>query len=217
MPLDFLKWLSGGVFSLLQGSLGSPWFHILFNPSHTSLWKNGLYLPAFQLKKEATSIILQKSVILNGVSCFPNSDSKTYIQGNLIKRFSGKKCWEQNLRSQLVNTPRTHFRIDNTNKVKKCLLMSTRADPSQLNILYLNCWLFSCFLWPRNLSLNQAMEDTCELDLVYVTERIIAVNFASLSEEQTFCSNLKEVAQMLKSKHGDSYLVRNLEGCDSVS
>ncbi|KAF7241758.1 Tensin [Varanus komodoensis] len=45
----------------------------------------------------------------------------------------------------------------------------------------------------RSLSLNQAMEDTCELDLVYVTERIIAVNFASLSEEQTFCSNLKEV------------------------
>ncbi|KAH0621265.1 hypothetical protein JD844_022364 [Phrynosoma platyrhinos] len=54
------------------------------------------------------------------------------------------------------------------------------------------------------------MEDTCELDLVYVTERIIAVNFASLSEEQTFCSNLKEVAQMLKSKHGDSYLLCNL-------
>uniref|UniRef100_A0ACB8G1T9 Uncharacterized protein n=1 Tax=Sphaerodactylus townsendi TaxID=933632 RepID=A0ACB8G1T9_9SAUR len=54
------------------------------------------------------------------------------------------------------------------------------------------------------------MEDTCELDLVYVTERIIAVNFASSSEEQTFCSNLKEVAQMLKSKHGDSYLLLNL-------
>ncbi|XP_053163448.1 tensin-1 isoform X4 [Hemicordylus capensis] len=62
----------------------------------------------------------------------------------------------------------------------------------------------------RSLSLNQAMEDTCELDLVYVTERIIAVNFASSSEEQTFCSNLKEVAQMLKSKHGDSYLLFNL-------
>ncbi|XP_033017237.1 tensin-1 isoform X3 [Lacerta agilis] len=62
----------------------------------------------------------------------------------------------------------------------------------------------------RSLSLNQAMEDTCELDLVYVTERIIAVNFASLSEEQTFSSNLKEVAQMLKSKHGDSYLLFNL-------
>ncbi|XP_060629719.2 tensin-1 isoform X8 [Anolis sagrei] len=62
----------------------------------------------------------------------------------------------------------------------------------------------------RSLSLNQTMEDTCELDLVYVTERIIAVNFASLSEEQIFCSNLKEVAQMLKSKHGDSYLLFNL-------
>lgn len=55
------------------------------------------------------------------------------------------------------------------------------------------------------------MEDTCDLDLVYVTERIIAVNFSSLSEEQIFCSNLKEVAQMLKSKHGDNYLVRALQ------
>uniref|UniRef100_A0A8D0HTZ5 Tensin 1 n=1 Tax=Sphenodon punctatus TaxID=8508 RepID=A0A8D0HTZ5_SPHPU len=59
-------------------------------------------------------------------------------------------------------------------------------------------------------SLNQTMEDTCELDLVYVTERIIAVNFASSTEEQAFRRNLKEVAQMLKSKHGDSYLLFNL-------
>ncbi|XP_020660716.3 tensin-1 isoform X3 [Pogona vitticeps] len=62
----------------------------------------------------------------------------------------------------------------------------------------------------RSLSLNPAMEDTCDLDLVYVTERIIAVNFSSSSEEQIFCSNLKEVAQMLKSKHGDNYLLFNL-------
>lgn len=95
--------------------------------------------------------------------------------------------------------------------------MSTQADPSQ-HTTYISTVDYSVvFLWPRNLSLNQAMEDTCELDLVYVTERIIAVNFASLSEEQTFCSNLKEVAQMLKSKHGDNYLVSTLEGCDSIS
>lgn len=70
-------------------------------------------------------------------------------------------------------------------------------------------------LLSRSMSLNQAMEDTCELDLVYVTERIIAVNFASTSEEQTFRSNLKEVAQMLKSKHADSYLVRHFQDCSS--
>lgn len=52
------------------------------------------------------------------------------------------------------------------------------------------------------------MEDSCELDLVYVTERIIAVSFPSTANEDNFRSNLREVAQMLKSKHGGNYLVR---------
>lgn len=51
------------------------------------------------------------------------------------------------------------------------------------------------------------MEDSCELDLVYVTERIIAVSFPSTANEENFRSNLREVAQMLKSKHGGNYLV----------
>lgn len=51
------------------------------------------------------------------------------------------------------------------------------------------------------------MDDSCELDLVYVTERIIAVSFPSTANEENFRSNLREVAQMLKSKHGGNYLV----------
>lgn len=51
------------------------------------------------------------------------------------------------------------------------------------------------------------MEDSCELDLVYVTERIIAVSFPSTANEENFRSNLREVAQMLKSKHAGNYLV----------
>uniref|UniRef100_A0A8C6S110 Tensin 1 n=1 Tax=Nannospalax galili TaxID=1026970 RepID=A0A8C6S110_NANGA len=62
----------------------------------------------------------------------------------------------------------------------------------------------------RNMSVNRAMEDSCELDLVYVTERIIAVSFPSTANEENFRSNLREVAQMLKSKHGGSYLLFNL-------
>lgn len=58
------------------------------------------------------------------------------------------------------------------------------------------------------MSVNRTMEDSCELDLVYVTERIIAVSFPSTANEENFRSNLREVAQMLKSKHGGSYLVR---------
>lgn len=57
-----------------------------------------------------------------------------------------------------------------------------------------------------------AMESSCELDLVYITERIIAVSYPSTAEEQSFCSNLREVAHMLKSKHGDNYVVSDMAG-----
>ncbi|XP_059961814.1 tensin-1 isoform X1 [Mesoplodon densirostris] len=62
----------------------------------------------------------------------------------------------------------------------------------------------------RNMSVSRATEDSCELDLVYVTERIIAVSFPSTANEENFRSNLREVAQMLKSKHGGNYLLFNL-------
>lgn len=59
----------------------------------------------------------------------------------------------------------------------------------------------------RSLSLIQAMEDNYEVDLVYITERIISVSFPSSVEELSYSANLKEVATMLRSKHGDHYLV----------
>ncbi|XP_049657044.1 tensin-1 isoform X5 [Accipiter gentilis] len=62
----------------------------------------------------------------------------------------------------------------------------------------------------RSMSLTSAMESSCELDLVYITERIIAVSYPSTAEEQSFCSNLREVAHMLKSKHGNNYVLFNL-------
>nr|XP_025041267.1 tensin-1 [Pelodiscus sinensis] len=58
----------------------------------------------------------------------------------------------------------------------------------------------------RSASLAQAMEESCELDLVYITERIIAVSYPSAADEQRFRSNLQDVAHMLKCKHGDNYL-----------
>ncbi|XP_068056290.1 tensin-3 isoform X3 [Anomalospiza imberbis] len=54
------------------------------------------------------------------------------------------------------------------------------------------------------------MEEGSELDLTYITERIIAVSFPSGCSEETYFHNLQEVTQMLKSKHGDNYLVLNL-------
>lgn len=75
----------------------------------------------------------------------------------------------------------------------------------------LTCTPF-CLPSLRNMSVSRTMEDSCELDLVYVTERIIAVSFPSTANEENFRSNLREVAQMLKSKHGGSYLVRKGPG-----
>ncbi|KAJ8336835.1 hypothetical protein SKAU_G00380550 [Synaphobranchus kaupii] len=45
------------------------------------------------------------------------------------------------------------------------------------------------------------MEEGYELDLIYVTERIIAVSFPRACSEDTYQRNLQDVTRMLKSKH----------------
>lgn len=55
------------------------------------------------------------------------------------------------------------------------------------------------------------MEEGYELDLTYVTERIIAVSFPQACSEETYLHNLKDVTRMLKSKHADNYLVRHAQ------
>ncbi|XP_056292724.1 tensin-1 isoform X5 [Pseudoliparis swirei] len=62
----------------------------------------------------------------------------------------------------------------------------------------------------RSASLLQALEEGYELDLVYITERIISVSFPGGVEEPGYAANLREVASMLRSKHGHSYLLFNL-------
>ncbi|MEQ2178555.1 hypothetical protein GOODEAATRI_015284 [Goodea atripinnis] len=57
-------------------------------------------------------------------------------------------------------------------------------------------------------SLLQALDEGYELDLIYITERIISVSFPSSVEEQSYAANLREVASMLRSKHGHNYLVQ---------
>uniref|UniRef100_A0A4W3IF30 Tensin 1 n=1 Tax=Callorhinchus milii TaxID=7868 RepID=A0A4W3IF30_CALMI len=54
------------------------------------------------------------------------------------------------------------------------------------------------------------MEEPSDVDLTYITERIISVSFPSSVEEHSYRGNLREVAQMLLSKHGDNYLIFNL-------
>ncbi|XP_038863191.1 tensin-1-like [Salvelinus namaycush] len=62
----------------------------------------------------------------------------------------------------------------------------------------------------RSVSLLQALEENYELDLVYITERIISVSFSSSVDENSYSANLHEVASMLRSKHQDNYLLFNL-------
>ncbi|XP_047445453.1 tensin-3-like isoform X2 [Mugil cephalus] len=54
------------------------------------------------------------------------------------------------------------------------------------------------------------MEEGYELDLTYITERIIAVSFPRGCSEEIYAHNLKDVTRMLKSKHEDNYLIINL-------
>ncbi|XP_017282378.1 tensin isoform X2 [Kryptolebias marmoratus] len=62
----------------------------------------------------------------------------------------------------------------------------------------------------RSQSVVQAMEESYEVDLVYITERIISLSFPAGAEERSYNSNLQEVATMLRSKHGEHYLMLNL-------
>ncbi|XP_028659797.2 tensin-3-like isoform X3 [Erpetoichthys calabaricus] len=62
----------------------------------------------------------------------------------------------------------------------------------------------------QSVDLDHIMEEGYELDLTYITERIIAVSFPSACTEETYLHNLQDVTRMLKSKHADNYLVFNL-------
>uniref|UniRef100_UPI0037E90DC4 tensin-1 n=1 Tax=Semicossyphus pulcher TaxID=241346 RepID=UPI0037E90DC4 len=62
----------------------------------------------------------------------------------------------------------------------------------------------------RSQSVVPAMEESYEVDLVYITERIISVCFPAGAEERSYIQHLKEVATMLRSKHGENYLMLNL-------
>ncbi|XP_044309547.1 tensin-3 isoform X3 [Varanus komodoensis] len=69
---------------------------------------------------------------------------------------------------------------------------------------------FCCDKRSESADFDHIMEEGYELDLTYITERIIAVSFPASCSEETYLHNLQDVTRMLKSKHGDNYLVLNL-------
>ncbi|XP_061642147.1 tensin-2-like isoform X4 [Phyllopteryx taeniolatus] len=58
--------------------------------------------------------------------------------------------------------------------------------------------------------MEQVMEHHFDIDLTYITERIISVFFMPELEEQRYHRELQEMATMLKSKHQDKFLLLNL-------
>ncbi|XP_074230916.1 tensin-2 isoform X11 [Camelus bactrianus] len=63
---------------------------------------------------------------------------------------------------------------------------------------------------PRSFSLDPLMERRWDLDLTYVTERILAAAFPARPDEQRHRGHLRELAHVLQSKHLDKYLLFNL-------
>lgn len=63
---------------------------------------------------------------------------------------------------------------------------------------------------PRSFSLGPLMERRWDLDLTYVTERILAAAFPARPDELRHRGHLRELAHVLQSKHHDKYLLFNL-------
>ncbi len=61
------------------------------------------------------------------------------------------------------------------------------------------------------------MEENNEVDLVYITERIIALSFPDATEEHKYSVHLREVTSMLRSKHQQHYLVRILQNSEQLT
>uniref|UniRef100_H3CSD8 Tensin 1 n=1 Tax=Tetraodon nigroviridis TaxID=99883 RepID=H3CSD8_TETNG len=99
-------------------------------------------------------------------------------------------CQTSTNHEQPRNTAMSLIEVDVCNKLLQHLVKKNHLNTSQSVVL--------------------TMEENHEVDLVYITERIISLCFPFGMEEQGYIANLTEVATMLRSKHGEHYLVLNL-------
>ncbi|XP_068056323.1 tensin-3-like [Anomalospiza imberbis] len=125
---------------------------------------------------------------------------------------SGRGAGKTSLQKQLqgltpsnISLLRNPVSVDSANKS-----LIAEKFPAENSSSVLKSSSFSCDKVSRSADFDHIMEEGSELDLTYITERIIAVSFPSGCSEETYFHNLQEVTQMLKSKHGDNYLVLNL-------
>ncbi|XP_054049518.1 tensin-3 isoform X6 [Rissa tridactyla] len=123
------------------------------------------------------------------------------LRGAFCKYACHRKCEEK------VVTPcffPSNYELANNSEAIKNHVTRTNSSSALKNST------FSCDKGSRSADFDHIMEEGYELDLTYITERIIAVSFPASCSEETYLHNLQDVTRMLKSKHGDNYLVLNL-------
>ncbi|XP_029355447.1 tensin 3-2 isoform X1 [Echeneis naucrates] len=64
--------------------------------------------------------------------------------------------------------------------------------------------------------MKQVMDKTPQIDLTFITERIISIFCPHECPEETYLQNLQKVIPMLQSKHGNNYLLINLSQKNAV-
>ncbi|XP_077159306.1 tensin-3 isoform X3 [Paroedura picta] len=96
------------------------------------------------------------------------------------------------------------------NLCRVCKYACHKKCESKASSSFLKSSSFCCDKLSETADFDHMMEEGYELDLTYITERIIALSFPTSCSEETYLHNLQDVTRMLKSKHGDNYLVLNL-------
>ncbi|XP_061852978.1 tensin-3 isoform X2 [Colius striatus] len=140
-------------------------------------------------KKSKICGICKQVIDSQGVSC------------RVCKYACHRKCEEKVVTPCFF--PSNHELANNSEAVKNHVTRSNSSSASKNSSS-------SCDKGSRSTDFDHIMEEGYELDLTYITERIIAVSFPASCSEETYLHNLQDVTRMLKSKHGDNYLVLNL-------
>lgn len=73
--------------------------------------------------------------------------------------------------------------------------------------LFLFALLWPVIDLPFSRGRERYVNEEFDLDLTYITERIIAMSFPATGMESTYRNSLKDVAKMLKTKHQENYMV----------
>ncbi|XP_063160293.1 tensin-3 isoform X3 [Candoia aspera] len=124
--------------------------------------------------------------------------SNSYI----FKSKNFKKAKSCNICKQIIDSNGISCRV--------CKYVCHRKCEPKTSSSFLKNSPLCCDKISESTDFDHIMEEGYELDLTYITERIIAVSFPGSCSEETYLHNLQDVTRMLKSRHGDNYMVLNL-------